>query len=125
MSPPALHCSFLTLIPYLAMTAMMPLVGPMADGMVEKGIKLTRVRKICQNIAFLGPAACMIACGLLTPAAGSTAAAPMPLLVLLLSMAFALGAWSRGGLYCNHQDLSPKYAGKTITSGVCIGGRVT
>lgn len=40
--------SFLTLIPYIAMTAMMPLVGPVADGWVKNGVPLTRVRKICQ-----------------------------------------------------------------------------
>ena len=104
--------SFLTLIPYLAMTSMMPLVGPTADGMVERGVPLTTVRKICQGVAFVGPAICMVACALLTP---TTAASATPMvttaIVSLLSIAFALGAWSRGGLYCNHQDLSPKYAG--------------
>lgn len=40
--------SLLTLIPYIAMTAMMPLVGPVADGWVKKGMKLTDVRKLCQ-----------------------------------------------------------------------------
>jgi len=117
--------SFLTLIPYVAMTAMMPLVGPTADGMVERGVPLTWVRKICQNIAFIGPAMCMIACGLLTPQAApavggkaAVAAGASPtltaVLVLLMSLAFAFGAWSRGGLYCNHQDLSPKYAGALL-----------
>eukprot|EP00983_Pelagomonas_calceolata_P084922 1156455-Pelagomonas_calceolata.AAC.1 len=44
--------------------------------MVERGMPLTRVRKICQGIAFLGPAACMVGCALLTPyAIKSTAAA--------------------------------------------------
>ncbi len=121
--------SILTLIPYVAMTCMMPLVGPMADGMVERGISLTAVRKICQGIAFVGPAMCMVACAILTPSAaavqGGTAATglglvaatgpvpgvPVALLVALMSLAFALSAWSRAGLYCNHQDLSPKYAG--------------
>lgn len=42
-------------------------VGPVADGMVDRGVPLTRVRKICQGVAFLGPAACMVACALLTP----------------------------------------------------------
>ena len=28
----------------------------------------------------------------------------------LMTIAFALSAWARAGLYCNHQDLSPKYA---------------
>jgi ACS family sodium-dependent inorganic phosphate cotransporter len=116
--------SFLTLIPYLAMVAMMPLVGPVADGMVTRGVPITRVRKICQGLAFVGPAICMIACGLLTPAvrlgtdpalaAAAVAAAPTPLIVALLSFAFAFGAWSRAGLYCNHQDLSPRYAGALL-----------
>lgn len=115
--------SFLTLIPYIAMVFMTPLVGPIADGWVRTGMPLTRVRKLCQGIAFVGPAMCMIACALLTPSAAATAkgallagAEPilspvrMACLVALLSVAFALGAWSRAGLYCNHQDLSPKYA---------------
>lgn len=34
----------------------------------------------------------------------------MSLIVALLSVSFALGAWSRAGLYCNHQDLSPRFA---------------
>ncbi|KAG1653261.1 hypothetical protein FOA52_004275 [Chlamydomonas sp. UWO 241] len=106
--------SFLTLIPYLAMTAMMPLVGPMADGMVDRNIKLTTVRKVCQGIAFLGPALCMLACGFLTPATPGAGGAPTGIIVALLSLAFALGAWSRGGLYCNHQDLSPRYAGALL-----------
>ncbi|KXZ52410.1 hypothetical protein GPECTOR_9g454 [Gonium pectorale] len=128
--------SFLTLIPYIAMTCMMPLVGPVADGWVRSGVPLTRVRKICQGIAFVGPAACMIACALLTPAAAATAKAAVTgvsaagpvltaVLVSLMSVAFALGAWSRAGLYCNHQDLSPKYAsallGITNTAGALPG----
>ncbi|KAG2488999.1 hypothetical protein HYH03_012438 [Edaphochlamys debaryana] len=128
--------SFLTLIPYIAMTAMMPLVGPVADGWVKSGMPLTKVRKICQGIAFVGPAVCMIACAILTPAAATTAKAAAAgtvvigpvltgVLVALLSVAFSLGAWSRAGLYCNHQDLSPKYAsallGITNTAGAIPG----
>lgn len=107
--------SYLTLIPYVAMILMTPLVGPVADGLVKRGTPLTLVRKLCQGIAFVGPALCMIACAFLTP----TAANPPTqmgtiLLVGLLSLGFALGAWSRAGLYCNHQDLSPKYAGALL-----------
>ncbi|MEW5300400.1 MAG: hypothetical protein WDW36_003333 [Sanguina aurantia] len=131
--------SFLTLIPYVAMVCMTPLVGPVADGLVKKGMSLTRVRKICQGIAFVGPALCMLACATLSPAGAApgaspaavaaaqaaAASAPVPVLVLLLSLAFALGAWSRAGLYCNHQDLSPQYAsallGITNTAGALPG----
>lgn len=40
--------SLLTLIPYLAMTAMTPFVGPVADGLVSKGWSVTNVRKLSQ-----------------------------------------------------------------------------
>ena len=40
--------SLLTLIPYLAMTAMTPFVGPIADGLVSKGWTVTNVRKLAQ-----------------------------------------------------------------------------
>jgi hypothetical protein len=76
-------------------------VGPVADGLVKRGWPLTRVRKLAQGLAFVVPAACMLACGVLTPT--STAVANVPLLVTLLSVGFAFGAWSRAGLYCNHQ----------------------
>lgn len=76
-------------------------VGPVADGLVKRGMALTSVRKIAQGLAFVIPAACMVACAALTPATG--VAANVPLLVGLLSVGFAFGAWSRAGLYCNHQ----------------------
>lgn len=40
--------SLLTLIPYIAMTIMTPLVGPVADGLVERGWSVTSVRKLSQ-----------------------------------------------------------------------------
>lgn len=70
--------------------------------MVKRGVALTTVRKFAQGLAFVVPAVCMLACGVLTPAAGQQAA-NVPLLVGLLSVGFAFGAWSRAGLYCNHQ----------------------
>ena len=50
----------------------------------------------------------MIACGVLTPGPDAVTSSLTAAIVALLSTSFALGAWSRGGLYCNHQDLSPK-----------------
>ena len=61
-----------------------------------------------QGIAFLGPALCMIACAVLTPDPAGITQSLTASIVALLSTSFALGAWSRAGLYCNHQDLSPK-----------------
>lgn len=118
--------SALSLLPYVAMVAMTPVVGPVADALVTAGRSVTFVRKLAQGIAFVGPAACMLALAALTPSGsgaahatwswvpaqllGGTAPPSVPLVVALMSVAFALSAWSRAGLYCNHQDLSPKYA---------------
>ncbi|PSC72700.1 putative anion transporter chloroplastic [Micractinium conductrix] len=115
--------SLLTLIPYVSMTLMTPLVGPIADGLVKKGWAVTNVRKLSQGISFAGPALCMLALAYLTPA--TPGAGPTGLIVGIMSLAFALGAWARAGLYCNHQDLSPKYAaallGLSNTAGALPG----
>ena len=95
-----------SLVPYLAMALMIPIVGQVADGLQEKGYTTTKVRKIAQGVAFLGPACCMVACSFLS----NVAISYQPLLLTVLSVAFALSTFSRGGLYCNHQDLSPKFA---------------
>lgn len=120
------NSSLLTLIPYIAMTAMTPFVGPVADRLVERGWPVTRVRKMCQGISFAGPALCMIGLAILTPASPAVASKTLiALLVALMSGAFALSAWARAGLYCNHQDLSPRYAsallGITNTAGAIPG----
>lgn len=41
---------------------------------VKKGMSLTSVRKLAQGIAFVGPAACMISCAVLTPTIALTSA---------------------------------------------------
>jgi Major Facilitator Superfamily len=107
--------SFFTLIPYLSMVVMTPFVGPVADGLIARGWSTTNVRKLCQGVSFVGPCACMLALAALTPAAGAAAAGQVSqttvwTIVGLMSVAFALSAWSRAGLYCNHQDMSPKCA---------------
>ena len=63
---------------------------------------------VLQGVAFAGPAVCMVACALLTPAGASHApgTSPTGLIVGLFSAAFAMGSWARAGLYCNHQVTS-------------------
>jgi ACS family sodium-dependent inorganic phosphate cotransporter len=116
--------SALSLLPYVAMVAMTPVVGPVADTLVARGLSVTAVRKLAQGVAFLGPAACMLSLAALTPAAGG-APPPVAAVVALMSLAFALSGWSRAGLYCNHQDLSPRYAslllGVSNTAGALPG----
>ncbi|KAK9805726.1 hypothetical protein WJX73_002411 [Symbiochloris irregularis] len=110
--------SFLTLVPYVAMSLMTPLVGQVADKLVTQGWAIGRVRKLAQGIAFAGPAVCLALCSYLTPAGASHTTSPassvITIIVALLSISFALSSWARAGLYCNHQDLSPKYAGAML-----------
>lgn len=46
-------------------------------------------------------------------------------IIALMSIAFACGSWSRAGLYCNHQDLSPRFAGEhsMAAQGICLKER--
>jgi len=148
------NSSLLALIPYLAMVAMTPFTGVTADALVQRGWALTNVRKLCQGISFVGPAACMLGLAASTPAAGApcprarcrprpTHLRDLPLtpgstragevasravvtrVLALMTVAFGLSAWARAGLYCSHQDMSPKYAsallGITNTAGALPG----
>ena len=115
------NAGWLTLIPYLAMCLMTPFVGPVADGLVARGHSVTRVRKIAQCSALLGPCLALAVISILTsiirPANNGVAGA----VVVLLSFAFAMGTWSRAGLYCNHQDLSPRYASVLLGISNAVG----
>ena len=117
------------LLPNLAMAAMAPLVGFAADGLQNRGMPRTRVRKVAQGAAFALPALTMAFLALVTPEGmGSSlglAPAPGAVIVVALCFAFAMSTWSKAGLYCNHQDLSPKFAapllGITNTAGALCG----
>jgi ACS family sodium-dependent inorganic phosphate cotransporter len=92
----------LSLLP-AAMGIVVSLVAaPLADGLVEKGVAVTWVRKFVQSVAFLGPSACMVACMLDSQ--------DQQLVTWLLPVGIGLQAFSLAGLYCNHQDISPRYA---------------
>lgn len=58
-----------------------------------------------QNLAFLGPAVCML------PLLAGTTQNNGTLDVALITAALGLSSFSLAGLYCSHQDMSPKYAG--------------
>ena len=103
----------LSILPYICMSGMSAIVGPTADWLISRrGWSTTTVRKLAQGISFVVPSCIMLLVSALLPA---TPAAATPLLCVqieaLLCIAFACWTCSRAGLYCNHQDLSPKYAG--------------
>ena len=58
-----------------------------------------------QNIALLGPTACLAAVSVADSADTS-------LVVPLITAALGLSSFSLAGLYCTHGDMSPKYAGE-------------
>eukprot|EP00741_Cyanophora_paradoxa_P007706 tig00001187_g7455.t1 len=96
------HSSLLSVLPYLTMSVSGSLGGLLADFLVSRGKSITFVRKFMQSVAFLGPA-CFLA--LLTR---TTAAVPA---LLCLTLGLALSSFNLSGLYCNAQDIAPKYAG--------------
>ena len=78
-------------------------------------------------MAFAGPALCMVACAALTPpgashAAGSLVPGVTAAIVALLSVSFALGAWARAGLYCNHQVLLDAFPVRRVLQGANTEG---
>ncbi|KAI3427037.1 hypothetical protein D9Q98_006978 [Chlorella vulgaris] len=110
------HAAQVSLLPPIAAIAASALAGPSADALIARGVPVVTVRKAAQSIAFLGPAACLLAASQLE---GSLAS------VALVTMSLGLASFSLAGLYCNHADLSPRYAsvllGMTNTSGALPG----
>jgi len=105
-----------SLLPPIAGIVTSSAAGPLADSLVTRGWRTAIVRKAAQCTAFLGPAACLVA---------ASTATDSTLKVGLITSALGLASFAMAGLYCNHQDLSPKYAsfllGLTNTTGAIPG----
>jgi hypothetical protein len=50
-----------SLLPPVAAIAISVTAGPLADGLIERGWPVARVRKLAQTTAFLCPTACLLA----------------------------------------------------------------
>jgi MFS transporter, ACS family, solute carrier family 17 (sodium-dependent inorganic phosphate cotransporter), other len=124
----------LSLLPPIAAIACSAIAGPAADALIERGVEVEKVRKAAQSAAFLIPAAFLLAAGVLTnslPSSGieggefSLSLSSSGAVVALITMALGVASFSLAGLYCNHADLSPRYApvllGLTNTSGALPG----
>ncbi|KAL6981973.1 Ascorbate transporter, chloroplastic, variant 2 [Sarracenia purpurea var. burkii] len=106
----------LCVLPWLTMAVFANIGGWIADTLVSKGLSLTVVRKIMQSIGFLGPAFFLTQLShVKTPA----------LAVLCMACSQGSDAFSQSGLYSNHQDIGPRYAGVLLglsnTAGVLAG----
>ncbi|XVF33312.1 hypothetical protein REPUB_Repub17cG0157700 [Reevesia pubescens] len=106
----------LCVLPWLTMAAFANVGGWIADTLVSKGLSITAVRKIMQSIGFLGPAFFLTQLShVRTPA----------MAVLCMACSQGSDAFSQSGLYSNHQDIGPRYAGVLLglsnTAGVLAG----
>ncbi|KAJ9171394.1 hypothetical protein P3X46_014771 [Hevea brasiliensis] len=103
-------------LPWLTMALFANIGGWIADTLVSKGLSITAVRKIMQSIGFLGPAFFLTQLShVRTPA----------MAVLCMACSQGSDAFSQSGLYSNHQDIGPRYAGVLLglsnTAGVLAG----
>ncbi|XP_077222243.1 phosphate transporter 4;5 [Tasmannia lanceolata] len=112
------EAAWVSILPPLASILVTSIAAPLADNLISTGVETTTVRKICQTIAFLSPAICMTLSSL-------DLGMPPWELVLILTSGLALSSFALSGLYCTHQDISPKYAsillGITNTVGAVPG----
>lgn len=105
-----------SVLPWVTMAVTANLGGWIADALVVRGASVTAVRKIMQTVGFLGPAFFLSQLAGVTDVAGAVAC---------MMGAQGLDAFSQSGLYSNHQDIGPKYAGVLLglsnTAGVLAG----
>jgi len=117
LSVDLMHAAQTALLPPLAGIAASATAGPAADALIARGVPVPTVRKLAQSIAFLVPTACLLAAA--NPDQDSNVT------VALITAALGISSFSLAGLYCTHQDLSPKYSsamlGLTNTSGAVPG----
>ncbi|KAL7134608.1 hypothetical protein ABFS83_11G038900 [Erythranthe nasuta] len=112
------QAAWVSVLPPLASIFVTSVASQLADSLITKGVETTVVRKICQTIAFLSPATCMILSSV------NLGLSPLEL-VSILTGGLALSSFALSGLYCTHQDISPEYAsvllGITNTVGAVPG----
>ncbi|KAH6819174.1 phosphate transporter 4 [Perilla frutescens var. frutescens] len=112
------EAAWVSVLPPLASIFVTSIASQLADNLISKGVETTVVRKICQTIAFMSPATCMILSSL------DLGLSPWQV-VSILTGGLALSSFALSGLYCTHQDISPEYAsvllGITNTVGAVPG----
>ncbi|MEW5304178.1 MAG: hypothetical protein WDW36_006809 [Sanguina aurantia] len=106
----------LSVLPWITMAIFANVGGWIADTLVDRGVSVTHVRKGMQTIGFLGPAFFLSQLSSMTT---------VPSAVLCMMGAQGFDAFSQSGLYSNHQDIGPRYAGVLLgmsnTAGVLAG----
>ncbi|MEW5305532.1 MAG: hypothetical protein WDW36_008066 [Sanguina aurantia] len=116
MNVDLLHASQTALLPPLAGIVASAIAGPLADRLIGRGVDVAVVRKMAQGLAFLAPALGLLLASTTDDTQVSVAA---------ITLSLGVSSFSLAGLYCTHQDMSPKYAsallGVTNTAGSVPG----
>lgn len=112
------EAAWVSILPPLGSMIITSIAAPFADNLISSGVDTTKVRKICQTIAFLSPAAFMMLSSV-------DLGLPPWVIVAFLTSGLALSSFALAGLYCTHQDISREYAsillGITNTVGAVPG----
>lgn len=110
------HAANTALLPPIAGVAASAAAGAAADAAINSGVPVSMVRKTSQCVAFLVPTAFLLA---------ASVSDEKWVTVASVTLALGMSSFSLAGLYCTHQDMSPKYAsamlGLTNTSGAIPG----
>jgi MFS transporter, ACS family, solute carrier family 17 (sodium-dependent inorganic phosphate cotransporter), other len=94
-----------SVFPWVLMFFFTQFAGFVADSLLLKGYATTRVRKVMQAIAFLGPAFFL---SILTSVSSKYFA------IGCIAAGLGLGSFAHGGVYCVHQDIAGKCAGTLL-----------
>jgi len=107
---------FYSVLPWFAMAISANVGGWLADAMVKRGVGIGKVRKVMQTVGFMGPAVALT----ILPGVSQVWQA-----VACMCLSQGLDAFSQSGLYSNHADIAPSYAGVLLgisnTAGVLAG----
>ncbi|KXZ49968.1 hypothetical protein GPECTOR_18g125 [Gonium pectorale] len=104
LSVDLLHASQTALLPPLAGIVAGAAAGAGADALISSGVPVPAVRKLVQNTAFVLPTALLLAA--CHPVVADNPAAT----TAAITAALGISSGSLAGLFCTHQDMSPKYA---------------
>ncbi|KAK3132698.1 hypothetical protein QOZ80_6AG0526450 [Eleusine coracana subsp. coracana] len=112
------EAAWVSVLPPLGSMVITSIAAPFADNLISNGVDTTKVRKICQTIAFMSPAVFMMLSSV-------DLGLPPWEIVAFLTSGLALNSFALSGLYCTHQDISREYAsillGITNTVGAVPG----
>ena len=92
----------LAMLPHLTSFVFLNLGGLFADFLLSKGMKLLRVRRLCNTLGFGGAGICLA----LVPSFETVAS-----VITVICIGNALSGFAAGGFIVNHADIGPKYTG--------------